>query len=272
MNKKLLGLVGGILLASSVFIPVHGQAAAVADNSAIVNQAKSVDVNDPTGFVVLSDVVPDIIQEVRYYSTYNFVGDRINGYTQPSILMSREAAEALKRVSDDMIKHGYRLKVYDAYRPQRAVDNFVAWAENLDDKRMKDYFYPEVNKNRLFKDGYIDAKSGHSRGSAIDLTLFDMKTGKEVDMGGTFDHFGLESHPTWCGDPDTGKYTGKFEGKPVPKNGKITEKQFKNRMILREAMMKHGFEPIDTEWWHFFLKNEPYPNMYFNFIIDDMQK
>lgn len=272
MNKKLLGLVGGMLLASSVFMPVHGQAAAVADNSAIVNQAKSVDVNDPTGFVVLSDVVPDIIQEVRYYSTYNFVGDRINGYTQPSILMSREAAEALKKVSDDMIKQGYRLKVYDAYRPQRAVDNFVAWAENLDDKRMKDYFYPEVNKNRLFKDGYIDAKSGHSRGSAIDLTLFDMKTGKEVDMGGTFDHFGLESHPTWCGNPDTGKYTGKFEGKSVPKNSKITEKQFKNRMILREAMMKHGFEPIDTEWWHFFLKNEPYPNTYFNFIIDDMKK
>ena len=99
-----------------------------------------------------------------------------------------------------------------------------------------------------------------------------MRTGRDVDMGFTFDHFGLESHPTWCGDPDTGKYTGKFEGKAVPKEGKITKEQFKNRMILREVMLKHGFEPIDTEWWHFFLKNEPYPKTYFNFIIDDVKK
>lgn len=272
MNKKLLGLMGGMILAAGVFMPMQAQAADVTNPNTVTPPARSVSVNDPTGFVVLSDVVPDIIQEVRYFSTYNFVGDRINGYTQPSILMSREAAEALKAVSDDVKQQGYRLKVFDAYRPQRAVDNFVAWAEDLDDKRMKDYFYPDVDKTRLFADGYIDAKSGHSRGSAIDLTLFDMNTGKEVDMGGTFDHFGLESHPTWCGDPETGTYTGDFEGEFIPEEEQITEEQFNNRMLLREAMINHGFEPIDTEWWHFFLKNEPYPNMYFNFIIDDMKK
>ena len=226
---------------------------------------RSVSPNDSTNFVVLTDAVPDIITEVRYYTTYNFVGDRIAGYDEPCVMMTHEAAKALKEVSDEVKKQGYRLKVYDAYRPQMAVDNFVAWAENLDDKRMKDYFYPQVDKTRLFADGYIDAKSGHSRGSTLDLTLFDMKTGKEVDMGGTFDHFGVESHPDWCGNPETNEYTGKYKGNTPPKNGEINEVQFKNRMILRRAMLKHGFKPLDTEWWHFTLKNEPYPDTYFTF-------
>ncbi len=208
--------------------------------------------DDPSGFVVLSDVVPDIIQEIRYYSTYNFVGDRIDGYEQPCALMTIEAAQALKKVSDDVMKLGYRLKVYDAYRPQRAVDNFVRWAEDLDDKRMKPYFYPEVDKTKLFSEGYIDAKSGHSRGSTIDLTLFDMKTGKELDMGGTFDYFGELSHPDY--------------------KGNLTKQQLKNRQILRDAMIRNGFKPIATEWWHFTLENEPYPDTYFNFTISDLKK
>ena len=161
--------------------------------------AKTASPDDSSGFVLLSDVVPDIIQEIRYYSTYNFVGDRIDGYDEPCALMTREAAEALKAVSDEVKQYGYRLKVYDAYRPQRAVDHFVRWAEDLSDKRMKQNFYPQVDKTRLFAEGYIDAKSGHSRGSTIDLTLFDMKTGKEVDMGGTFDYFGELSHPDYKG-------------------------------------------------------------------------
>lgn len=225
----------------------------------------SVSPEDARGFVVLSETVPDAILEVRYYSTYNFVGDRIAGYEKPCVLMTREAAEALKAVSDDVMGQGYRLKIYDAYRPQMAVDHFVRWAEDLNDKRMKAYFYPEVDKTRLFADGYIDAKSGHSRGSTVDLTLFDMKTGKEVDMGGTFDHFGIESHPDWCGNPDTMEYTGKYKGNQQPKDGKINETQFKNRMILRQAMLRHGFKPLATEWWHFTLKNEPYPDTYFTF-------
>ena len=173
---------------------------------------QSVSPDDPTGFVELAEAVPDVILEVRYYSTYNFVGDRIDGYEAPCVLMTREAAAALKAVSDDVMAQGYRLKVYDAYRPQMAVSHFVRWAEDLEDTRMKPYFYPNETKDVLFEKGYIAAKSGHSRGSTIDLTLFDMATGKEVDMGGTFDYFGLESHPDWCGNPDTRKYTGRAEG------------------------------------------------------------
>ncbi|MBQ3726136.1 MAG: M15 family metallopeptidase [Selenomonadaceae bacterium] len=207
---------------------------------------KSVAPDDPSGFVVLAEVVPDIIQEIRYYSTYNFVGERIDGYEIPCALMTREAAEALKKVSDDVMKMGYRLKIYDAYRPQGAVDHFVRWAKDIKDTRMKKFFYPEIGKERLFPEDYIMEKSGHSRGSTVDLTLFDMKTGKEVDMGGTFDYFGEKSHPDYK---------------------KITKAQYKNRMILRDAMVKHGFKPLYSEWWHFTLANEPYPDMYFTFPV-----
>lgn len=202
--------------------------------------------DDSSGFVMLSDVVPDAILEIRYYSTYNFVGRRINGYEEPVALLTKEAAKALKKVSDELITKGYRLKIYDAYRPQRAVTHFANWAKDLDDTKMKKYFYPDLDKSVLFKQGYIAYKSGHSRGSTLDLTLFDMNTEKEVDMGGTFDFFGELSHPDY-------------------KN--ITEEQYNNRMILREAMMKHGFKPLSTEWWHFTLKNEPYPDTYFNFPV-----
>ncbi len=207
--------------------------------------AKSVSPEDSSGFVILSEVAPDIIQEIRYYSTYNFVGDRIDGYEKPRALMTIEAAQALKKVSDDVMKLGYRLKIYDAYRPQMAVDNFVRWAEDISDTRMKKYFYPKVDKTKLFSEGYIDAKSGHSRGSTVDLTLFDMNTGKELDMGGTFDYFGIESHPNY--------------------KGNLTKQQLKNRKILRDAMIRNGFKPLETEWWHFTLENEPYPDTYFTF-------
>ena len=215
-------------------------------------ESRAVNPLDSSGFVVLSDVVPDVVQEIRYYSTYNFVGERITGYDEPCALMTKEAAAALKNVADELRAKGYRLKVYDAYRPQMAVDHFVRWAENLGDKRMKPYFYPQVEKNRLFVEGYIDAKSGHSRGSTIDLTLFDMSTGKEVDMGGTFDYFGELSHPDY--------------------KGNLTAKQLQNRMLLREAMTRHGFKPLATEWWHFTLRDEPYPDTYFNFPVAKLPK
>ena len=201
---------------------------------------------DASDFVLLSEAVPDAILEIRYYSTYNFVGDRIDGYEEPVALLTREAAEALREVSDDLIEQGYRLKIYDAYRPQMAVDNFVDWAQDADDTRMKAYFYPELEKDVLFPLGYIDRHSGHSRGSTVDLTLFDMTTEKEADMGGTFDYFGELSHPD---------YTD------------ITDEQYANRMILREAMLAHGFKPLDTEWWHFTLVDEPYPDTYFTFPV-----
>lgn len=200
----------------------------------------------PKGFVHLAEAVPDAILEIRYYSTYNFVGDRIDGYEKPVALLTKEAAEALKAVSDDVKSQGYRLKIYDAYRPQRAVTHFMNWAKETSDTRMKEYFYPNLDKSVLFDQGYIAEKSGHSRGSTVDLTLFDMRTEKEVDMGGTFDWFGIESHPDYT---------------------QITEEQYANRMILREAMLRHGFKPLEEEWWHFTLKEEPYPDTYFDYPV-----
>ena len=202
--------------------------------------------NDASDFVLLSDVVPDAILEIRYYSTYNFVGDRIDGYEEPCALITKEAATALKKVSDDLISKGYRLKIFDAYRPQKAVTHFMNWAKDMSDTRMKNYFYPELDKSVLFDQGYIAEKSGHSRGSTVDLTLFDMNTEKEVDMGGTFDYFGELSHPDYK---------------------QITVEQYENRMILRNAMLAHGFKPLDEEWWHFTLKDEPFSDTYFTFPV-----
>ena len=207
--------------------------------------------DDASDFVLLSEAVPDAILEIRYYSTYNFVGDRIAGYEEPVALLTREAAAALKEVSDDVMEQGYRLKIYDAYRPQMAVTNFMEWVLDTEDTRMKEYFYPELDKDVLFPQGYIAEHSGHSRGSTVDLTLFDMTTEKEVDMGGTFDYFGELSHPD---------YTG------------ITEEQYANRMILRDAMLAHGFKPLDSEWWHYTLRNEPYADTYFTFPVQQLKQ
>jgi D-alanyl-D-alanine dipeptidase len=195
---------------------------------------------------MLAEAVPDAILEIRYYSTYNFVGARVDGYEQPTAMLTKEAAEALRAVSDDVMSQGYRLKIYDAYRPQMAVTHFANWALDVNDTRMKAFFYPELDKSVLFEQGYIDAHSGHSRGSTLDLTLFDMNTEKEVDMGGTFDYFGELSHPD---------YTG------------ITEQQYANRMLLQSVMVKHGFKPLPEEWWHFTLVDEPYPDTYFDFPV-----
>ena len=216
-------------------------------------------------FVEITEIVPDAILEIRYYSTYNFVGTRIDGYRQPVALLTRAAAEALRAVSDELMAKGYRLKIYDAYRPQRAVDHFVRWAADIPDTLMKAYFYPDLDKSVLFDQLYIMEKSGHTRGSTVDLTLFDMTTEREVDMGGTFDWFGPESHPDFCGDPDAAVFNGDNHESPAGRS--ITAEQFANRMILREAMVRHGFKPLDSEWWHFTLKDEPYPDTYFIFPV-----
>ena len=211
-------------------------------------------------FVRITDVVPDAILEIRYYSTYNFVGERIDGYEQPMAYMTREAADSLRAVSDDLRQHGYRLKIWDTYRPQRAVNHFIRWAENLQDTAMKSIFYPMVDKSLLFEQGYIMKRSGHSRGSTVDLTLIDAATGKELDMGSPFDWFGTESHPDYCGNPETLEY--------VEEEGGLSSVQFYNRLVLRTAMLRHGFMPIDSEWWHFTLANEPFPDTYFDFPIE----
>ncbi len=202
--------------------------------------------DDRSDFVLLTDAVPDAILEIRYYGTYNFVGTRIDGYEAPIAMLTKKAAEALKAVSDDVMAKGYRLKIYDAYRPQKAVDHFVRWAADVADTTMKYCFYPNLDKSVLFEQEYIMEKSGHTRGSTVDLTLFDMATGKELDMGGTFDWFGEESHPDYRG---------------------ITDEQYAHRMILRTAMLSHGFKPLDSEWWHFTLADEPYPDTYFTFPL-----
>ena len=201
---------------------------------------------DPGGFVLLADVVPHIVQEIRYYSTYNFIGERIDGYEEPCALCTQEAARALRTVSNEMFVRGYRLKVFDAYRPVSAVKQFILWGIEDQDVRMKPYFYPTLEKQGLFARGYIAKQSSHSRGSAIDLTLLDMRTGKELDMGSPFDLFSEASHPDYRG---------------------VTEEQYENRMILRSAMLRNGFLPIDCEWWHFVLRDEPYPDTYFAFPV-----
>lgn len=201
---------------------------------------------DSSGFVNISDIAGDVVLELRYYSTYNFIGDRIDGYLEPIALLTKEAAAALKAASDEAVRNGYRIKIYDAYRPQRAVEHFVRWAKDLNDTRMKSIFYPEVSKENLFLEGYIAEHSGHSRGSTVDITLFDMAKGCEADMGGYFDYFGEISHSDYK---------------------ELDEKQYNNRMLLRRIMVNCGFTPLREEWWHFTLEDEPFRDTYFDFAI-----
>ena len=211
----------------------------------------TVENTDASGFVLVSDIIPDVVLDIRYYTTFNFLGERVDGYEEPVALMTREAAYALKKVSDEAISKGYRLKIFDAYRPQCAVDHFVRWADKVRELAMKDYFYPGIDKKRLFEEGFVALKSGHSRGSTVDLTLFDMATQKDLDVGGTFDYFGSLS---WAENTEN-----------------ITQEQASNRKMLRDLMISHGFHPLNEEWWHFTLDNEPYPDTYFTFPVNSHQ-
>ena len=199
---------------------------------------------DSSDFKPVYTSINDAIYDIRYYSNYNFTGNKINGYDAPVAYMTKEALIALSQAADDLRKQGYRLLIWDTYRPQKAVDNFVEWINNPNDDGDKT-FYPKLNKSDLLKGQYIMEKSGHSRGSTVDLTIVK-KDGSPVDMGGTFDLFSEISHPDYK---------------------KLTKKQKKNRLILHNAMIKAGFKGIDSEWWHFTLENEPYPDTYFNFDV-----
>lgn len=202
--------------------------------------------DDASDFVLVSAYIPDVLLDIRYYSSFNFIGERIDGYEAPVALLRKEAAARLKEVSDEMKEKGYRLKIFDAYRPQKAVDHFMRWARDPEDIRMKEYFYPEIDKKDIIPLGYVAEHSGHSRGSTVDLTLFDMRTQQDLDMGGTFDYFGELSHPDYKG---------------------IAEEQYANRMLLRDVMLRHGFKGLDEEWWHFTLKDEPSTDTYFTFPV-----
>ncbi|RCX22514.1 D-Ala-D-Ala dipeptidase VanX [Fontibacillus phaseoli] len=201
----------------------------------------------PKGFVYLDEVIPTAQYDIRYYSDNNFIGQQIKGYEAPLAILTSKAAKALKKANEELDKQGYRLKIIDAYRPQKAVNHFISWSKKSDDILMKDLFYPDVDKKNLFKLGYLSGKSGHSRGSTVDLTLVYKRTGEEVDMGSRVDFLGeISSHGTKL----------------------ITKEQRKNRYILKTAMVNQGFKPYSKEWWHYTLKNEPYPSTYFNFDIE----
>lgn len=204
------------------------------------------DILYPDGFVAVHERLPDVLLDIRYATTYNFIGQRIDGYEAPIALLTREAADVLALVVQDMRARGLRLVIWDTYRPQRAVDHFVRWAQDLSADRMKPIFYPDVNKTELFDKGFIARRSGHSRGSTVDLTLLDEQTGQLLDMGGPFDFFGELSHPDYP---------------------HLSAQQKANRLLLREAMLSRGFRPLSTEWWHFTLRDEPYPDTYFDFPV-----
>ena len=203
--------------------------------------------NLPEGFVYLSDIDKTIQKELRYLTDNNFIGKPIDGYYKNCVIMTEESAKALKKVQQILLKEGLSLKIFDAYRPQQAVNHFVRWAKVLEDTLMKKKYYPQVPKSQLFKRGYIASKSGHSRGSTVDLTIINIKTGKELDMGSPFDFFGIKSHSL---------------------DKKITKDQQKNRMQLRTVMMQNNFRPYKNEWWHFTLRHEPFPATFYNFPIE----
>ncbi|GAA4816548.1 M15 family metallopeptidase [Litoribaculum gwangyangense] len=198
------------------------------------------------GFVYVKDVIPDLDVELRYFTPNNFVGKPIEGYQSNKLILTKQTAEALKLVHEALQDQNLCLKVYDGYRPQQAVNHFVIWAKKLNDTVNKHLFYPYTKKRHLFKEGYIASKSGHSRGSTVDLTIIDGNTGEPIDMGSPYDFFGKES---WVA----------FE--------KITEKQKANRQLLQNVMTKFGFRNYPKEWWHFTLRGEPFPNTYFDFPV-----
>ncbi|MGK3207602.1 M15 family metallopeptidase [Amycolatopsis sp. MEPSY49] len=221
-------------------------------------------------FVALSDVAPSILQDIRYATRHNFVGQRIDGYLEPTCILTRQAADGLRRAQAQVLRQGYTLKVYDCYRPQRAVDHFVRWAKDLADEKMKAEFYPNVEKDRLFEEGYIAEKSGHSRGSTMDLTLVKLPPRHQrpyrpgeplkpcfapqdqrfpdnmVDMGTGYDCFDPLAHTD---------------------NPAITGAARTNRDVLRNAMTAAGFRNLPEEWWHYTLNGEPFPDTYFDFPV-----
>jgi D-alanyl-D-alanine dipeptidase len=198
----------------------------------------------PPAFVDGAAVIPGLVVDMRYFGSDNFVGARVDGYEAPVCILTQQAATALAAVQRDLKPRGYGLKVFDCYRPARAVRHFVRWARDPDTSTKAEY-YPHVAKGNLFREGYIASRSGHSRGSTVDLTLVKLPGDQELDMGTPFDFL----------SPQSGQ------------NGKVSAEARANRRILADAMRARGFIPYDKEWWHFTLRNEPFPNSYFDFPV-----
>jgi len=200
----------------------------------------------PTGFVYVTDYIPNIEVDLRYLGTDNFVGKPINGYKDNKAILTKRATEALLKVENEINKKNLGLKIFDAYRPQRAVNHFQSWAKVVNDTITKRKYYPTIDKRNLFKDGYIASKSGHSRGSTVDLTIIDLSTKKELDMGTIFDFLGPQSAHAYT---------------------KLSDTQKQNRLLLKSVMEKYGFKPYSKEWWHYTLRDEPYQKTYFDFLV-----
>lgn len=224
----------------------------------------------PDGFVHLRDVAPTIVQEMRYHGPYNFVGEPIDGYEAPTCIVTEPTARALAAVQADLERRGLGLKVYDCYRPQRAVDHFVRWARNLNDERTKLAFYPDEPKRYLFSRGYIARRSGHSRGSTVDLSVVALPAPEPTPYppadslrdctapaGERFAETGLDMGTAYdCLSPSS-----------ATESPAVGEAARANRRMLREAMMQQGFRNYAKEWWHYTLRNEPFPDTYFDFPV-----
>jgi D-alanyl-D-alanine dipeptidase len=198
-------------------------------------------------FVYLKDLMPNLRSDLRYFGSNNFVGQRIEGYNAPKCILSKEAAEALQIVQEELERIGFGLLIYDAYRPQQAVDYFIGWAQDDGDTLMKEEFYPNIDKKDLFNKGYISKQSGHSRGSTVDLTIVSLKTRHILNMGSPYDLFDEKSNIDYP---------------------HITKNQHALRLLLKRRMEKHGFKSYEKEWWHFTLINEPFPDTYFDFPVE----
>jgi D-alanyl-D-alanine dipeptidase len=225
----------------------------------------------PEAFVDIQKVIPDVVLDIRYYGPHNFVGERVDGYLAPKCFLTKEAAEALANVQQDLEPYSLSLKIYDCYRPQRAVNHFVRWATEIENIKTKKEFYPTVDKRNLFKDGYIDSKSGHSRGSTVDLTIVPLPAPRQADYipGQQLSECYLPAAKRF-GDNSIDMGTGFdcFHELSHTANTNIGRRQKINRLLLKSLMEKHGFRNYDMEWWHYTLKNEPYPDTYFNFVIE----
>lgn len=202
--------------------------------------------NLPSGFSYIQEEVPSIILEIRYAGTNNFTGRKIPGYKEPLAILTTDAIRALRDAQKELNTKGYCLKIYDAYRPQQAVDFFVEWSRDNSDTLMKPQYYPNNRKGDLFALDYIASQSGHSRGSTVDVTLVDMNN-NEIDMGSRYDYFGPVSHHN---------------------SNLISDSQKQNRQLLKNIMEKHGFSSYSKEWWHYTLQQEPFPDTYFNFAVE----
>jgi D-alanyl-D-alanine dipeptidase len=198
-------------------------------------------------FIDIKEYIPSIIIDLKYSSDDNFTGRVVKGYESPKCLLTFEAASSLRNIQTILNKSGYSLKIYDAYRPQRSVNHFINWSKNQSDTLKKSYFYPNLLKSNLFELGYIAASSSHSRGSTVDITLVEISSGKEIDMGSPYDFFGLESSHDY-------------------ENISITQKN--NRKLLLDVMTKNGFSSYSKEWWHYTFIDEPFPTTYFDFTIN----